>query len=103
MKPEPLQMCAIPAGERKVKGEGVMELTRAFMYAGTPAVAVTLWSVESLSAKDLAIGFFRHLNDGLSLVRALQAIKLRMLRGEYGETYRHPYYWAPFVVFGDGM
>ena len=86
----------------QVKGEGVMGLTRAFMYAGTPAVAVTLWSVESLSAKDLDIGFFRHLNNGLPPAQALQAIKLQMLRRQIGDRYRHPYYWAPFVVFGDG-
>ena len=85
-----------------VNGEGVMGLTRAFMYAGTPAVAVTLWSVESRSARDLDIGFFRQLNAGLPPAQALQAIKVQMLRGELGESYRHPYYWAPFVVFGDG-
>jgi CHAT domain-containing protein len=32
---------------------------------------------------------------------ALRAIKLRMLRGDEGEKYKRPYYWAPFVVFGD--
>ena len=87
----------------QVRGEGVMGLTRAFMYAGTPAVAVTLWSVESLSAKELDVGFFRFLNEGYSPARALQAIKLQMLRGEIGEEYHNPYYWAPFVIFGDGM
>jgi CHAT domain-containing protein len=87
----------------QARGEGVMGLTRAFMYAGTPTVSVTLWSVESFSAKDLNIGFFRHLNDGQSPTHALRVIKLQMLHGEKGEDYRHPYYWAPFVVFGDGM
>jgi tetratricopeptide (TPR) repeat protein len=87
---------------KQVKGEGVIGLTRAFMYAGTPTVAVTLWSVESLSARDLDIGFFRHLNEGMSPAQALQTIKVQMLRGEYNEKYRSPYYWAPFVVFGDG-
>jgi CHAT domain-containing protein len=86
----------------QVKGEGVIGLTRAFMYAGTPAVAVTLWAVESVSARDLDIGFFRHLKDGMPPARALQAIKVQMLHGEMGENYRYPYYWAPFVVFGDG-
>jgi hypothetical protein len=55
-----------------------------------------------LSAKDLDIGLFRHLTAGLSPAKALQAIKVQMLRGDYGEQYRHPYYWAPFVLFGDG-
>ena len=88
---------------RQIRGEGVMGLTRAFMYAGTPAIAVTLWSVESLSAKTLSIGMFRNLKDGLSPARALRTIKMRMLRGEEGQDYQHPYYWAPFVMFGDGQ
>ena len=87
---------------RQVKGEGVIGLTRAFMYAGTPAVAVTLWSVESFSAKDLNIGFFGYLSEGLAPARALQAIKIHMLQGKMKEDYRHPYYWGPFVLFGDG-
>jgi len=96
-----LSACNTGMGKR-VKGEGVIGLTRAFMYAGTPAVTVTLWSVESLSAKDLDIGFFRYLKAGMPPARALQTIKVQMLRGEIEENYRYPYYWAPFVVFGDG-
>jgi CHAT domain-containing protein len=96
-----LSACKTGLG-KQVKGEGVIGLTRAFMYAGTPTVAVTLWSVESLSAKDLDIGFFQHLKAGLPPAQALQAIKQQMLRGEVGDRYQHPYYWAPFVVFGDG-
>lgn len=85
-----------------VDGEGVLGLTRAFMYAGTSTIAVTLWSVESLSAKELDIGLFEALKAGESPAQALRTIKLRMLRGEKGELYRHPYFWAPFVLFGDG-
>jgi CHAT domain-containing protein len=85
-----------------IRGEGVMGLTRAFMYAGTPSVAVTLWSVESLSAKELDVGFFQQLTEGKSPASALQAVKIRMLQGKYGAEYRYPYYWAPFVIFGDG-
>jgi CHAT domain-containing protein len=87
---------------KQVRGEGVIGLTRAFMYAGTPTIAVTLWSVESLSAKTLSIGIFRHLKAGYVPAQALRAVKIRMLRGEEGQDYRRPYYWAPFVVFGDG-
>jgi CHAT domain-containing protein len=96
-----LSACNTGSGER-VRGEGVMGLTRAFMYAGTPTVAVTLWSVESFSAKALDVGLFEHLAAGQAPVEALRSIKLRMLRGEEGENYTHPYYWAPFVLFGDG-
>jgi CHAT domain-containing protein len=86
-----------------VKGEGVMGLTRAFMYAGTPAVSVTLWSVESLSAKDLNVGLHQHLSQGLGRAEALRRIKLSMLKGEKEDHYRYPLYWAPLVVFGDGQ
>jgi tetratricopeptide (TPR) repeat protein len=95
-----LSACNTGSGEQE-RGEGVMGLTRAFMYAGTPAIAVTLWSVESFSAKTLNIGFFQHLKEIDKPAAALQAIKLQMLRGDKGDKYKHPYYWAPFVVFGE--
>jgi CHAT domain-containing protein len=86
----------------EVKGEGVVGLTRAFMYAGSPAVSVTLWSVESFSAKELNVGMYRYLGRRLGRAAALRQIKLALLRGEKGNKYRHPYYWAPLVVFGEG-
>lgn len=95
-----------------IKGEGIRGLTRAFMYAGTPATAVTLWSVNLLSAKDLSIGLFANLKDGQNIAHALRNIKLKMIKGqvkrpkkldeELDEDYSNPYHWAPFVVFGDG-
>jgi tetratricopeptide (TPR) repeat protein len=87
----------------EVKGEGVVGLTRAFMYAGTPAVAVTLWSVESQSAKELNVGMYRYLSKKPGRAAALRQIKLALLRGEKGEQYRDPFFWAPLVVFGDGQ
>jgi CHAT domain-containing protein len=87
----------------EVKGEGVVGLTRAFMYAGTPAVAVTLWSIESQSAKELNVGMYRYLIQNYGRAAALREIKLALLRGEKGEEYRGPFFWAPLVVFGDGQ
>ena len=86
----------------EVSGEGVVGLTRAFMYAGTPAVAVTLWSIESESAKELNVGMYRYLSQKYGRAAALQQIKLALLRGEKGDQYRDPFFWAPLVVFGDG-
>jgi tetratricopeptide (TPR) repeat protein len=96
-----LSACNTGRGQ-SVQGEGVMGLTRAFMYAGTPATAVTLWSVESMSAKTLNVGFFKNLKDGKGRAQALREIKLDMLRGKHGEEWKKPYYWAPLVLFGDG-
>jgi len=85
----------------EVRGEGVMGLTRAFMYAGTPAISVTLWSVESISAKTLSSGLYENLKAGRGRAEALRDIKLRMIHGE-DKTYRYPFFWAPMVLFGDG-
>ncbi len=87
----------------EVQGEGVMGLTRAFMYTGSPAVSVTLWSVESQSAMELDVGMFRYLAQKQARAEALRQIKLALLRGEKGDQYRDPYFWAPLVMFGDGQ
>jgi len=96
-----LSACNTGRGSQ-VKGEGVIGLTRAFMYAGTLAVAVTLWSVESQSAKELNVGMYRYLSQGHGRAQALREIKLAMLRGEKGDEYRYPFFWAALVVFGEG-
>ena len=96
-----LSACNTGRGE-SVPSEGVMGLTRAFMYAGAPAVTVTLWSINSLAAKELNVGLFKHLKTGKGRMRALRQIKLAMIDGEHGQKWRHPYYWAPLVMFGDG-
>ena len=96
-----LSACSTGMG-RMQAGEGVIGLTRAFMYAGTPAVSVTLWSVESQSSKILSTGHYENLNSGKSRARALGDIKVRMIRGQEGAQYVHPYFWAPMVIFGEG-
>jgi len=100
---ELVTLSACNTGSGKVlKGEGVMGLTRSFMYAGTPAVAVTLWSVESNSVRLLNVGLHRGLQSGRRPAEALRDAKLRMIRGDHGAIYQHPFFWAPLVLFGDG-
>ncbi|MGA2226026.1 MAG: CHAT domain-containing protein [Syntrophobacteraceae bacterium] len=53
-----------------------MGLTRAFMYAGTPAISVTLWSVESISEKTLSTGIYENLKADRGRAAALRKIKL---------------------------
>ena len=96
-----LSACNTGRGDA-IKGEGVRGLTRAFMYAGTPAVAVTLWSVESLASQQLGIHLFTQLKNKQPLAKGLQQAKLAMLKNDKSHS-RHPYFWAGFVVFGDGL
>ena len=96
-----LSACNTGRGKAE-KGQGVRGLTRAFMYAGTPAVSVTLWSVESRSAKQLSTGLYRNLKQDKNRAEALRQIKLQMIKGEEGSLFQHPFFWAPVVIFGDG-
>ncbi len=85
----------------EIRGEGIIGLTRAFMYAGTPAVGVTLWPVFEQASSELNTRFFKRLKAGDSLAVALQEAKKELL-DEDDELLRHPVFWTPFVVFGDG-
>ncbi len=96
-----LSACNTGRGEIQ-EGEGVIGLTRAFMYAGTSSISVTLWSVESKSATAMSTGLFKNLKAGENRAEALRDAKLRLIRGEEGDLYRHPFFWAPLVLFGDG-
>jgi CHAT domain-containing protein/tetratricopeptide (TPR) repeat protein len=80
-------------------GEGLIGLTRAFMYAGTPSVVVSLWSVADVSTSVLMQKFYECMTArGLDKAEALRQAKLSLCQGS---TYAHPFYWAPFIIVGD--
>src|SRR6185437_1434089 len=94
-----LSACETGLGKEK-RGEGVMGLTRAFMYAGAPTVGVSLWSVADRSTAELMTDFYRRLlttNDASSS-SALRGAQLAMISGK---KYSAPFFWAPFVLIGD--
>ncbi|HEY6803278.1 MAG TPA: CHAT domain-containing protein [Pyrinomonadaceae bacterium] len=94
-----LSACETGLGKEK-RGEGVMGLTRAFMYAGAPTVGVSLWSVADKSTADLMTDFYRRLlsANGPTSSSALRDAQLSMIAGK---KYSAPFYWAPFVLVGD--
>jgi CHAT domain-containing protein len=78
------------------KGDDLVGLNRAFIYAGTPTVVASLWSVDDESTSLLMRSFYTHLKQGMSKAKALQAAQ-----AETRKKYPHPYYWAGFVLTGD--
>jgi CHAT domain-containing protein len=79
-------------------GEGVIGLSWAFFVAGCPTTVVSQWKVESASTTELMLAFHRSLRKGQSKAEALRSAALKLL----GDSrYRHPFYWAGFVVVGD--
>ena len=94
-----LSACETGLGKEK-RGEGVIGLTRAFMYAGAPTVGVSLWSVADKSTADLMTDFYRRLlgPSANSPSVALRDAQLAMINGK---KYSAPFYWAPFVLVGE--
>jgi len=95
-----LSACETGLGKEK-RGEGVMGLTRAFMYAGAPTVGVSLWSVADKSTADLMTDFYKRLlstGEGTTSSGALRDAQLAMISGK---KYSAPFYWAPFILVGD--
>lgn len=93
-----LSACGTGLG-RMLHGEGIIGLTRAFLYAGADSVVVSLWNVNDIATASLMKSFYKNLQQGLSKDDALRQAQLELLRGAQ-PAWRHPYYWAPFVLVG---
>jgi CHAT domain-containing protein len=78
-------------------GDEVVGLTRAFFFAGTPSIIASLWSVDDRPTEMLMECFYTRLQDGTGNAAALRQAQLDV-RAEYP----NPYYWAGFVLSGDG-
>jgi CHAT domain-containing protein len=108
-------------------GDELVGLTRAFIYAGTPSVVASLWKVDDASTAQLMSSFYRNLKSKTK-VESLRQAQLDMIRGKgnarllaqrgvggvgkLGQmphrqpqnaiSTSHPYFWAPFILVGDG-
>jgi CHAT domain-containing protein len=93
-----LSACETGLG-KDVKGEGLVGLTRGFMYAGSRRVVVSLWSVNDVATSEVMAKFYQKmLKEGQNSVTALRAAQLEMWKSQQWQS---PYYWAAFTVQGD--
>jgi CHAT domain-containing protein len=91
-----LSACRTGLG-KEYKGEGLLSLTRGFMYAGTPRVVASLWQVNSVATSELMKRFYRGmLREGLRPAAALRAAQLAI-----SKQWPSPYYWGAFVLQGE--
>lgn len=100
-----LSACETARG-RVSAGEGVIGMSWALFVAGVPSTVVSQWKVDSASTADLMIEFHRKLawqgkQNDLSWAKAaaLRAAALSLIKEQ---KYRHPFYWAGFVLIGNG-
>lgn len=93
-----LSACQTALG-KDVKGEGLVGLTRGFMYAGARRVVASLWSVYDPSTAELMTKFYEGmLKQGMRPAAALRAAQIAMWKEK---KWQAPYYWAPFVLQGE--
>jgi len=85
---------------RIARGEGIIGLTRGFLYAGAKSLLVSLWPVSDEAAASLVVDFYTELLEGRPKARALREAKLRLMARN--PEYAKPFYWASLVLVGDG-
>jgi CHAT domain-containing protein len=104
LKADLVVLSACETGRGKLgAGEGMIGLSWALFVAGSPATVVSQWKVESASTTELMVEFHRNLrveNRGQRLTKA-EALRRAALKLLKMKDYRHPFYWAAFVIIGD--
>jgi CHAT domain-containing protein len=94
-----LSACNTGSGQLK-KGEGIMSLARGFLYAGCPAIIMSLWEVEDESGTEIMTSFYKNLKKGKNKDESLRLAKLKYLESVNSRR-AHPHYWLGFVSIGD--
>jgi CHAT domain-containing protein len=93
-----LSACNTALG-KNISGEGLIGLTRGFMYAGARRVMATLWKVDDEAAAEEMRKLYQHLlARGEAPAAALRAAQLEMLNSPQWQA---PYYWSAFTLQGD--
>ena len=93
-----LSACQTALG-KEIKGEGLVGLTRGFMYAGAPRVVASLWQIDDRATADLMRRFYAGmLGAKLRPAAALRAAQVSMLQDK---RWQAPHYWAAFTLQGE--
>ncbi len=93
-----LSACQTALG-KEVKGEGLIGLTRGFMYAGSPRVVASLWKVDDVATAELMKLFYQKmLREQMRPAAALRAAKVEMWQQK---RWNAPFYWAAFEIQGE--
>ncbi len=104
-----VMLSACKTGLGKIqKGEGLVGLTRAFMYAGAQTVGVSLWPVDDVSTAMLMVEFYNRIlfpkteaaKTAPTIAGAMRGAQLKLIDER---RYSPPFFWAPFVLVGDSM
>ena len=84
---------------KDLRGEGLIGLTRGFMYAGVPRVIASLWSVDDRATSELMKRFYRGVL--INKMRPADALRTAQLELSTEHGWSSPYYWAAFTLQGE--
>jgi CHAT domain-containing protein len=87
----------LTARNRNSGGDELYGLMRAFLYAGASSIVSCMWSVDAKTTLNLMSLFYTYVKQGKDPASALRTATLRIRQDK-----PHPYYWAPFILVGDG-
>jgi len=98
-----LSACNTASSDGTPGAEGLSGLAKAFFYAGSRALLVSHWPVASDAAVAITTRMLVEARKpGIGRAEALRRAMLALIQDEKNPQYAHPYYWAPFVVVGEG-
>ena len=93
-----LSACQTALG-KEVRGEGLIGMSRGFLYAGSKRIVASLWKVDDSATAEFMKRFYtNHLQKGMPAAKALQQAKNEMKKIR---RYSSPYYWSAFTLLGD--
>jgi CHAT domain-containing protein len=102
MQADFVNLSACETGLGKIYGgEGVVGLNQAFLIGGANALSVSLWQVADESTSIFMTELYKIVEtEKCGYKDAMIKVKRKFISGKYDDTYKHPYYWAPFVYYG---
>ena len=94
-----LSACQTALGKNIGNGKEILGFGYQVQEAGAAVTLATLWRVDDQATHEFMNDFYAALKNGRSKVEALRKAQVTMINSEYS----HPYYWAPFVLIGNGF
>jgi CHAT domain-containing protein len=98
-----LNACRTGVGQM-VRGQGVISMGYAFQVAHCPTIVMSLWNIDDEATRKVFTNFYAELAQSKPAANALHSATLAYLDDEvsHGDDFKHPGYWAPFVMVGNG-
>jgi CHAT domain-containing protein/tetratricopeptide (TPR) repeat protein len=93
-----LSACQTGVG-KQIKGEGLIALTRGFMYAGAKSIVASLWKVDDAATSALMAEFYKQMF--VNKLKPAAALRAAQVKTSQEKRWESPYYWAGFFLQGD--